>query len=198
MDGFQCGHRTWHIPAAARARRALTVLRGLLLLSALLCTAASARAQTVCTATGLPAACSFTAFTLSLTVVRTIRITVTPSAANLGSPTAADFERGYSETLGHTVSIRANSNWQVQISSPQAAWTASGPGARVDKPRSNLLWATSATGAYTALNGTETTLASGTQTSLSSVPLYYRVLWAWAADPPGTYSLPVTLRIIAP
>ncbi|HEY5220270.1 MAG TPA: hypothetical protein VIJ16_10705, partial [Gemmatimonadaceae bacterium] len=75
-------------------------------------------------------------------------------------------------------------------------------GGNANKLRTDLLWATSAGGPYTPEpgNGTATalTIASGNATSSTNVNVYYRVLWSWTADKPGTYSLPVIFLISAP
>lgn len=150
-----------------------------------------------CTASGNPSSCSVTR-TISITVRRSVSITVTPTSANLGNPTADDYMQGFTQALAHTLEIKANDTWNVLISSGRANFIATGRGSRGNKPRSDLQWATNAGGPYSAMTGTGVQMASGAATASTLVSLYYRVVWSWTLDVPGTYRLPIVLRITAP
>jgi hypothetical protein len=154
------------------------------------------RADAQCTATGFPANCAITR-SWSVVVQRTVRITITPTVATFPNPDATDFGNGFSVALGHTAVIKANSAWQMLISSSQTLWTAGG-GGRTDKPESDLLWGLSSGGSFAAMTSSPVQVANGSATNSTSVSIYYKVLWAWNLDTPGTYTLPLTLTISAP
>ena len=132
-----------------------------------------------------------------MTVQRTVRVTVTPTTATLGNPTVTDFDNGFSVALGQTAVVKANNSWQILISSSQTLWTAGG-GGRANKPRADLLWSTALAGTYTAISGTATQVATGTATASTSISLYYKIIWAYNLDIPGSYTLPVTITVSAP
>jgi hypothetical protein len=154
------------------------------------------RASAQCNSTGFPSSCAQTR-AWSVVVQPTVRVTVTPTVATLASPDATDFTNGFSISLGHTAVIKANNAWQLLISSGQALWTAGG-GGRPNKPDGDLLWGLSSGGPFTAVTGTPVQVTTGTATNATSVSIYYKVLWVWNLDIPGTYTLPVTLTISAP
>lgn len=161
-----------------------------------LVSASPAWTQTTCNATGIPSSCT-TSNTLQITTQTTARVTVTPTSFNFGNPTANDYNQGFTQALGHAVQVKVNNSWTLSISSSQATWTATG-GASPTKPRSDLQFATSSGGPYTAMPGAATSLATGTATASTTVNVWYRVLWSWTLDIPGTYALPVVLLISAP
>lgn len=148
-----------------------------------------------CTAAGVSASCAQSS-TMQITVQRTVRVTVTPSAANLGIPTAADYDAGFSQALGHTISILANTGWDLSIASTQGNWTNSG--GRGNKPRADLLWSTNAAGPFTPITNIATSVVTGGATTSATVTLHYRIIWNWTLDTPATYSLPLLLRVAAP
>jgi hypothetical protein len=171
------------------------IARTITLVAALACSDIIAAAQT-CAASGIPGSCAATQ-TLSITVVRAVRVTAAPTSVAFASPTVADFDLGYSQSTGHVITVSANDQWRLQLSSSQATFTASG-GARVNKPRGDLLWSTSAGGTFTAVSGTAAQIGSGTATRSAVLTLYYRIGWSWSLDTPGTYRLPLTLTVSAP
>lgn len=166
---------------------------------ALSCALVAGAAGAQCTATGIPSSCT-QARTLRITARATVEITVTPTSFNF-APTASDYTQGYTQALGHSVTLKVNDTWTLSIRSSQTNWTASG-GARTTKPRTDLEWATSSGGPYTAMPGNNAgsalTVVSGGATSSTTVNLWYRVLWDWTLDSPGTYTLPVILLLSAP
>lgn len=153
-------------------------------------------ASAQCNATGFPSSCAQTR-AWSVVVQRTVRVTVTPTVVTFTSPNATDFTNGFTVALGHTAVINANAGWQLLISSGQALWTAGG-GGRSDKPQADLLWGLSSGGGFTAVTSAPSQVATGSETNSTSMSIYYKVLWTWNLDSPGTYSLPVTLTISAP
>ncbi|HET7632332.1 MAG TPA: hypothetical protein VFK16_08465 [Gemmatimonadaceae bacterium] len=168
--------------------------------TALFLSAGAARAQTRCTATGIPSTCT-TSRTLSMTIRPVVRASVSPAAVNLGTPTASDYNQGYMQAAGsQTVTVKSNTTWTLTIRSSQGSWT--NVGGRGNKPRGDLEYATSPGGPYTAMPGnggaTALTVATGTATAGTTVTIYYRVLWDWTLDSAGSYSLPVILNISAP
>jgi hypothetical protein len=155
-----------------------------------------------CTASPIPASCSPTARTVSLDIRVTARVTVTPTSASFGNPSPNDFNQGYTQILGHTIEVKANLPWQVAVRGTQNLFTAVGGGARGNKPRGDLLFATNPGGPYTAMPGTTAgtaiVFATGTATASTLISLYYRLTWVWTLDTAGTYTLPITLTVTAP
>jgi hypothetical protein len=100
------------------------------------------------------------------------------------------------------VTVKANQTWQVQISSTAAFWTAVTTDplnpARATKPRSDLLWATTLNGSYTAVTGTGAAVGSGSGTAGTLVPIYLQSNWDYALDTPGNYSIVVTFTLASP
>lgn len=155
--------------------------------------AAPAAAQ--CVASGIPSWCT-QPITLQFVTQRTVRDTIAPTSFSF-TVTLADYNQGYTQALGHSVTVLANAAWTLSISSGSANWTASG-GARATKPQTDLRWATGAGGTYTPMSVANATVASGTATGGTVVSVYYRALWSWTLDSPGTYTLPVVFLITAP
>ena len=159
--------------------------------------AAPAAAQ--CTAAGIPSSCT-QPLTFRFTARRTVRVTVAPSSFSF-SVTPGDYNQGYTEALGQSVTVLSNNAWTLSIRSSQTSWTGTG-GARLTKPRTDLQWSTSIGGPYTAMTGNNAAsalqIASGTATAGTVVSVWYHVLWSWTLDTPGTYTVPVILLITAP
>lgn len=160
------------------------------------------QAQSNCTAN--PASCSTAANTLliNFTVGRALKLSIAPTSTALSTPTPANYDAGFAATTGPTATLRSNAAWTLAISAGAATWTAvdtqSEP-ARVNKPMSDLHWATALAGPFTPLSTTPVTFASGTATAgATAATLYYRTLYAWNLDTPGNYSLQIVFTITAP
>lgn len=138
-------------------------------------------------------------FAAFITVTTAVRMSLSSAAVALNAPGGAEFEAGFGQTTGPSLTMRANQSWTVTIRAAQATWTASAPPARANKPASDLRWGTSGAGPFTGLTTTAVSLATGpTATAGTVIPLYFRVMYAWTLDTPGTYSLPLQLTITAP
>ena len=96
-----------------------------------------------------------------------------------------------------TLSVRGNRPWVVTASGP-ATWTATGSTARTNKPASDLRWSTTTTGSGTGLSVTPATVFSGNAGDTVSRTLYWWTQLSWTGDPPGAYSIEVTLTLTAP
>lgn len=123
-------------------------------------------------------------------------LTVT-AASSIGTMTTADVVAGRSSAKAMTLSVRGNRSWVVTASGP-ATWTASGAGARTNKPASDLRWSTTSTGSGTGLSVTPATVFSGDAGETVSRTLYWWTQLSWTGDPPGSYSIEVTLTLTAP
>jgi hypothetical protein len=166
----------------------------------LLLHAADTAAQSCTTATtpaDLNATCAVNT-TASITLRRVVRLAATPATAVLPTPTVSEFEQGFQQVLAHLVEVRANAGWQLRVSTTATVFTAAG-GARPNKPAADLLWAPDPLPAsFQPLSTTPGLLASGTATAATTITLHYRMLWSWALDSPGTYSIPVRLTVSSP
>jgi len=175
------------------------VSRNAFLLGALLATAAFARpaAAQNCMYTGTNGSCSIN-LTSSITVARLLRLTINDTSTTAPAPTEADYDLGYQQFAPLTATVKTNGTWSLGIRATAATWTASG-GARANKPVGDLRWSTSAGGSFTAMTTTNTTFfPSGTATAGTVVPMFYRILWSYTNDLPGTYRLTVIYTLTAP
>jgi hypothetical protein len=119
----------------------------------------------------------------------------------LGSPDYSDFNRGYSEAGGQAIEVRSNDDWELYIRASQANWTGTG-GGRGNKPREDLQWSIDPGGSFAGISGNNAAsnvfVIAGPATVSQPVHLYFRVLWNWSLDGPGTYTLPVVFTLSAP
>jgi hypothetical protein len=166
-------------------------------LLALACMTPRAGAQT-CFAIGKPSQCT-EVVTFQFTAQRTLQVVVTPTTVNFGTPTLNDFNQGFTQApVVQGIAINANTPWTLTLRATAATWTNVGPGSNAAKAPGDLQWATAVGGPYNATPGAALQIASGNATDLTTVSLFYRVLWNWAVDTPGTYTLPITFVITAP
>lgn len=139
---------------------------------------------------------------INFTIGRALLLNVTPTATSLTAPTATDYNTGYAATTGPTATIKSNAPWTLAISASAATWTATNTStepARTNKPASDLLWATAAGGPFTALTTTPATVAAGVATAgTTAASLYYRTLYVWNLDTPGSYGLQIVFTISSP
>lgn len=143
--------------------------------------------------------------TASVSVGNLVKLGMTSAATTLTAPTADDIDAGLTvgPDAGPTFTIKANRSWQLKIKSGNAAnWTFTGVGAGV-KPISDLLWATSSAGSYSAITAADVTFTSGASSTngATAVP-YFKTQWTAdftsASNLPGVYSLPIVFTLSAP
>lgn len=147
--------------------------------------------------------CSGTVCTveISMPITDILRMSLSAPSVGLGSPSDIDYAAGYRDVAGPAVVVTVKSNRPVSLQmaglSPVFGYV--GSMANPNKPASHLLWATSAAG----LNGSPFTMASpatlysGAAASVTQ-SLFFRTLWDFATDPPGTYSLTISFTLSAP
>ena len=134
-----------------------------------------------------------TSLTMTAGTLMTLSLSSTTTA--LTAPTAAGFDNGYADDTGPSATVKSNVAWQLQVHALAATWTPTGALARPDKPRGDLTWSTSAGGSYAAVTGSPAAVTTGSATDGSVSQLYYRTLYSWTADTPGTYELTLTLTL---
>jgi hypothetical protein len=128
---------------------------------------------------------------LSSSSVTTAVPSVTPTMLNSSSQTVA----------GPTITGRANFAYTIQIAAGSSTWSYTGPAQNPNKPAAQLQWrATSGTNttfrtASTTAAVLESSVTAGTSTSRA---LEFKITWSWATTPPGSYSLPLVVTLIAP
>lgn len=139
----------------------------------------------------------------SLTVQAVARMTVS-SFAGLGNPTVADYEVGYRDAAGPTITVKANVPWTITIRGTTSTWQSSDDpmsdeAARVDKPVGDLQAAVTVGGPFTSLVSSVggVTLTTGSPTNESVINTFFRSLWDFGLDTPGSYTLTVTFTIVA-
>jgi hypothetical protein len=138
--------------------------------------------------------------TASVTVGTVLKLSLSSLTTTLTSPDTTAFNQGYQDDLSAlTATVKANRPWSLKINGGAATWTASGVGARANKPVGDLQWSTSGGAPFTALTTSAATIASGASgTSGSTYSISYRTLWDYTLDTPGTYSLDVVFTATAP
>jgi hypothetical protein len=97
------------------------------------------------------------------------------------------------------VSAKSNRAFTVQLSGVTPTFSYSGSLPNPSKSASDLLWATSAGALSTTTShlGATTTLLSQGAGSIMT-PLFFRTLWSFVNDVPGTYSLAIRFTLSAP
>jgi hypothetical protein len=137
--------------------------------------------------------------TASATVNDVVQLTLSGTTLDLGTPTAADFTVGFKDVAGPTATVKSNRPWHVDVVANNAVkFTYVGALTDPNKASSDLHWGTIA-GTYGNDAGTSSVLKSGaTGTNGTSQQIFFRTMWAWAADVPGTYSLVVNFTLAAP
>lgn len=138
----------------------------------------------------------------SLVIVDVLSLTLSSITTTLSPPIGSDYDAGFVANTGPTATVLANRPWRLQISTATATWAAvntqPGVNARATKPASDLLRATVAGGPFTALSTTPATVASGAASAGTTTSFFFRTVYAWSVDTPGTYSLVVMFTLLAP
>jgi hypothetical protein len=138
------------------------------------------------------------AHSITVTIVPAVRLSTPSTTVNLLAPDASSFNAGVGTGLAVPFQTRANTNWTVAVHSTATLWTNSGVGSRADKPRADLQWSTALGGSYTSMTGTPATFGSGSATATTTTNLFLRVVYSWALDTQGSYTLPLTITVTAP
>ena len=157
--------------------------------------AAASRADGQASCTGNPCSVQVTA---SATVNDVLKLTLSSTTTSLGTPTEADYDAGFKDVAGPTASVKSNRPWHVDIAGAGATFSYVGSLANPNKPSSDLQWGMSA-GTYANNMGSSAVLLSGTNgTGNASQAIFFRTMWAWASDVPGSYSLVINFTLAAP
>lgn len=167
-------------------------LRRLILGLALLVAAAGTTQAAAQSCTGNP--CSV-GNTVSATVGTLLRLTLSTTTTALAGPSEAEFDAGFQDAAGPSATVKANRSWTLKVSAAAANWTTDN---LVVKPASDLQWATASGGPYAGLTIAAADVATSGATASFAQPVFYRVLWSYANDAPGSYSLVVTYTVTAP
>lgn len=184
------------------------------LLAALPVLSSAALGAQTCTSTGTAAAISAitgggtcnTSGNANVTIPRVVRLTTSQPTTTLTTPTAAHYDAGFAPTTGPLLSMQSNAGHTVQVRTSATTFTASGgtPGPdapRAAKPAADLRVDTAATfpnnWAMSTTNRTVRTRTTAATTPVT-VQLFYRLLLSWTLDTPGTYTIPIFVRITSP
>jgi hypothetical protein len=159
---------------------------------------ARARAQTCAPAAPVPNGSCTVSTSTSITIPKVLQLTLSTIAQTLAAPAEADFDAGHKDAAGPVATVRTNAAWTLQIKTAAATWTAVGVGARANKPSTDLQWSNVSGSGYAGLTTGATTVTSGTATAATNVSFFYRVLYGWTVDTPGTYSLVVVFTLTTP
>ena len=139
------------------------------------------------------------AVTTSASVVDVVQLTLSSTTHDLGTPTVADYTAGYKETAGPTATVQSNRPWHVDVVAANVTKFAySGSLTDPNKAASDLKWGT-ASGTYPNSANASAVLKTGaTGTASATQQIFFRTLWSWTTDVPGTYSLIVNFTLAAP
>jgi len=159
---------------------------------------AGARAQVCVPAALLPAGSCSVSTSTSITIPKVLQLTMSTIAQTLAAPAEADFDAGVKSATGPIATVQANAAWNLQINAAAATWTAVGAGARANKPSTDLQWSKVSGSGYVGLTTTAAAVSNGTATAAANVSLFYRVIYGWTVDTPGTYSLVVVFTLTTP
>ena len=157
-------------------------------------------AEAQCSASGAGGTCNQPG-SVTMTAGRVVQLQMSGVSTPLTAPTPGDFDAGFNATTGPTFTVSANAPWALQVRAASALWSAastSSAPARTDKPTTDLLWSTSAGGAFTPLTTGDVSLLTGAATANAATTLYFRTLYNWTLDTPGNYSLAIVLTLTAP
>ena len=157
-----------------------------------------ARAQTCAPAAPVPNGSCAVNTSTSITIPKVLQLTLSTISQTLAAPAEADFDAGHKDAAGPIATVRANAAWNLKINAVTATWTAVGAGARANKPSTDLQWSTVSGSGYAGLTTTATAVTAGTATAATNVSIFYRVLYGWTVDTPGTYSLVVVFTLTTP
>jgi len=157
-----------------------------------------ARAQTCAPAAPIPTGSCSVNTSASITIPKVLQLTLSTISQTLAAPAEADFDAGHKDAAGPIATVRTNAAWNLQIKAAAATWTAAGVGARANKPAADLEWSNVSGSGYAGLTTSGTTVTSGTATAATNTSFFYRVLYGWTVDTPGTYSLVVVFTLTTP
>ena len=138
---------------------------------------------------------------ISLPINEILRVSLSASSVGLGSPSDVDYAAGFRDVPGPAVdvTVKANRPFSLQMAGLSPTFGYAGTMSNPIKPASDLLWATTAAGlSGTPFNmGTPATLFSSGPMSVTQ-SLFFRTLWNFTTDVPGTYSLTISFTLSAP
>jgi hypothetical protein len=169
-------------------------------------------AQTSCDATApaLAPSCA-RATTVTATVAHILRLELSTFNTTMTPPDLPQFDSSrvaqspdqYPLTVGPLVTVRANRPWRLTIEptaptftfKPDPLYQLTHP---TGKPAADMTWSTSqASGFRPLVAETPQAVASNpSRGSFSQYTMYYRTLWRYDVDVPGTYALSISYTII--
>jgi hypothetical protein len=142
------------------------------------------------------------AHSITITIHTAVRLSTPSTSLTMPVPPTSGLSVNpfFGTQLAVPFLIRANRSYALTVLSASATWTASGVGARANKPRADLQFSGTSGSGFADMTGTPTQFGSGTAADTDVVTkfLYLRVRYTWNLDTPGGYTLPITVAITAP
>jgi hypothetical protein len=137
---------------------------------------------------------------ITITVNTAVRLSTPSTSLTLPTQTGGLGANPYfGSELAVPFLVRANTSYTLAVSSSQALWTASGVGARANKPRADLQISPTSGSGFADISATPAQFYAGSaESDAAQRMLYLRVRYTWGLDTPGGYSLPITVVIAAP
>ena len=138
----------------------------------------------------------------NITIGTVMQLSLNSSSTALTPPTSNDYDAGFVADAGPVATVRGNQSWRLQVAAQAGTWTATNsiPGsvARANKPAADLTWSTAVNGTFAGLGTTGVQVGSGAASGGTNVSLFYRTLYAYNLDTPGSYSLTVVFTMFSP
>lgn len=138
--------------------------------------------------------------TVSVTVPTILVLSLDDTTTAFAQPGEAEFDAGFQELASAiTANVKANRGYTLNIQAGTALWGGTGS---ATKASTDLMWRLNAAAAPG--NGLTTTAAAvavettGSPLAGRNYGLTYRILWSYANDTPGNYTLPVVFTATAP
>jgi hypothetical protein len=163
---------------------------------------AFAQAQSACVGEGATG-CTLSP-DVSLTIPKLVRLAIDADSITLTTPNwATDSLNGQLVTTTYAgVSIRANANWVLNVSTPDAAWTYNGTESGARALAALELETTCGSTTWNAISGSAQQVSSGSRTDAGSASICLRTSFPAsyddAANRPGVYQLAIDITLAAP
>lgn len=120
-----------------------------------------------------------------------ITVTLTPAAVAFPAPGIADFDVGWIDHPGLTVSITSRPShaaWELRIRATDPGMGGYG------KPLTDLLWRADGSSVWLPISQAESVVVQATGDT--DVTIYFRLLLDWESDLPGSYATGLTFSAL--
>lgn len=121
-----------------------------------------------------------------------IRLHISTASTGFGTVGFTELGAGFRDRDGPVLQVKSNRPFAVQIGAAALTFDSG------VKPSAEVYWARTPGGPFTSLSTAGVTVLSQAAGGVTGQPVYFRMLWSLASDPPGTYALEVTFTAAPP